>query len=124
MNIFVAIIGLIIVAATLAGVVMPSLLRVLIEWLNITTALRVVSGLGRIAFGALLVYIAPESRMTVPLQIIGFLMAVAGVVVLFLPNRLIQLLLDWFKEMPHYMVRIASIFGMAFGAFLAFAALY
>lgn len=120
LNVTVALIGVVIATVGVVGVLAPSLLLDLGRSLLSSNGLYAVAGI-RVAFGALLVLVAPLSRAPRTLRVIGAVIILNGLVTPFFGVERSEALLDWFSMRGDSFVRAMALFAIAFGAFVVYA---
>ncbi len=123
MPLLVALFGALIAAFAATGVVSPS------------TLLRAVSsvwsdGRGmwfavavRLVLGALLIVAAPDCRFPAAVRVLGIISIAAAGVLPLIGTKRVNTLVSWWTARPSSFIRAWSLFGVAFGAFLVYAAL-
>ena len=77
----------------------------------------------RILFGAILLAEATNLKFPFAMKIIGAISIAAAVVLLLIGQGRMDRFIDWFMKMTDNVMRVWSIFALAFGAFLIYATL-
>lgn len=77
----------------------------------------------RLALGALLIYVAPETRFPVFFKVLGGMAMLAAILLLLVGKDRISRLMAWFERMPALGIRLWLLFGIAFGALLIYGVL-
>ena len=107
--------GAVIIAIGLVGVVAPSILLEFGRSLQTPIALYVVAAV-RVAFGALLLWVASVSRRPTVLRLIGTIIVVAGLLTPFFGVERAQAMLTWWSGQGPLFMRgwagLAVIFGL------------
>ena len=83
------------------------------------TALYVVAAV-RIIFGALLLWVAAESRMPKTLRVIGVVLVIAGLVTPLFGVERSEAVLNWWSTQDPLLVRAAAAVLAIFGAFVIY----
>ena len=119
MNIIVAIIGWIIVAEGLLGIIRPHLLlEAVVGW---SPDLRLYITVGsRIVIGLLLFFAAPSCRLPRFTRIIGIITFVAGIVYIFIGASGLESMLQWISGKPSQLIQLLSLLAIILGGFLAY----
>ncbi len=119
----VALVGLLIAALGLVGLVNPAALRDGVRRLWATgLGMRVAFGL-RLALGVFLWLAAPECRFPTAIRVLGGITFASGVLVPVVGSVRIEALLDWWLGLPAGFVRGWACIAMAAGGFLLYAGL-
>lgn len=119
LNVAVASIGVVIAGVGVVGVLAPSLLLDLGRSLLSSNGLYAVAAI-RVAFGVLLLLVAPLSRMPRALRVIGAVIILNGLVTPFFGVERSEALLNWFSSRGAAFVRVMALFAIAFGAFVVY----
>jgi len=114
-------VGVLAVLLGLAATVRPRQLLRLARRLTVGTWLRVVVFAVRVALGTVLILVAPSTLLPLPLQVVGVLLIVAGIVVLVIGNDGVQRLLNRALSLGPVAVVVGGILGVLFGALLIYA---
>lgn len=114
------VIGLIIGAVGLVGVVAPLLVLEFGRSLLTPTALYFVAAF-RIGIGLVLVRVAPVSRVPAALRLVGILIIIAGVLTFFLGVEHSRAILDWWSSQGPSFMRFCLALPLALGLFLVYA---
>ena len=77
----------------------------------------------RLLLGAALVIAAPRSRFPATFEVLGWIAIAAAVALLFMGRKRLHKLVAWFERMPQPLIRAWLLFGVVFGAFLAYGTL-
>lgn len=120
MNVFIGCFGLLICMISLAVIIAPGLLRTVSGGFRITTSLRVLAGIIRILLGVAFLYSASATALPKFISIAGIVIAVAGVVLLFIPTQMMQDVIDWFSTSA-INARLVGVAGVLFGVPFAYA---
>ncbi len=112
--------GGIVGAMGLVGVAAPSVLLAFGRALQRPTALYIAAAI-RVGFGAVLVRVAPRSRMPKPLRILGCLSILVGVLMPFLGVARFQALLAWWAAQGAPLLRLWSGVAVALAGFIVYA---
>ena len=112
--------GALIAAIGIVGVAMPPVLLDLARSLQTSAALYVVVAV-RVAFGALLIFVAPVSRMPRTLRVIGTVIIVAALLALVFGVERAAVLLDWWSSQDTLLMRAWAMLAVIFGAFIIYA---
>jgi len=75
----------------------------------------------RIVFGGIMVYVGPETAFPEFLQILGYIVIVAGVILLFLGYARFHKIMEWWCGQSPNFFRSFAVFAILFGGFLAYA---
>jgi len=119
MNIIVAIIGWVIVAEGLLGIIRPHLLLEAVVGWSPDLLLYVTVG-GRILIGLLLFLAAPHCRFPRTTRVIGVIAFVAGIVYAFVGASRIGSIVQWISAQPSSVIQLLYVFVTILGAFLVF----
>ena len=112
--------GALIAAIGIVGVAMPPVLLDFARSLQTSAALYVVVAV-RVAFGALLIFVAPVSRMPRTLRVIGTVIIVAALLALVFGVERAAVLLDWWSNQNTLLMRAWAMLAVIFGAFIIYA---
>ncbi len=74
----------------------------------------------RLLLGLALIIAAPDSRFPLIFQALGWIVIVAAAVLAFMGRERIRRLVAWFERFSPPIIRMWSLFGVAFGGFLIF----
>jgi hypothetical protein len=119
----VALVGLLIAALGVLGLVNPPALRDGVKRLWGTgQGMRIAFGL-RLALGAFLWLAAPECRFPTAIRVLGGITFVSGLLVPVVGSVRITALLDWWLGLPAGFVRGWACIAMALGSVLLYAGL-
>jgi len=114
-------VGLIIAAIGILGLVAPSLLLDTARLAQSQVGLYVVAAL-RIAFGLALIGAASAARLPGTLRILGVLFVVAGIISPFFGVERIREILDWWSAQGPTFMRVWAVFPVMLGLFIVYAA--
>lgn len=112
--------GLIIAAIGVVGLVAPSALLEFGRSLQTTNALYIVAAV-RIAFGAVLLWVAPVARTPKILRALGALIVLAGVFTVFLGVERTRALFEWWSTRGPFFTQAWATVAIAFGLFIVYA---
>ena len=121
LNVAAMIIGLAIAVLGGVGLVAPSLLVDFGNSLLTETGLYIVAAV-RIAFGLLLLFAAPRSRMPRALRAIGIVIVIAGLITPLFGVERSASMFHWLSAQGFALVRVAATFAIVIGAFVLYAA--
>lgn len=79
-----------------------------------------VAVVARLLLGAALIVVAPDSRLPLVFEILGWFAIVAAVIILFAGRDRLRRFVAWFEQSSQAMIRVWLLFGIAFGAFLVY----
>ncbi len=102
------------------GLGSPSLLLALVSPLLAPGALYAVAAV-RVLYGALLIAVAPMSRMRRTLRVLGGAIIAAGLLTPLLGVERLAALVAWWAGQPPWFMRAWAALGVAFGAFVLYA---
>jgi hypothetical protein len=122
MRVAAVVIGLLVVAQGIAGLVAPEFFLRLIQLIQ-TPPNIYFAAVVRVAFGIVLVLAAPLSRAPIALRILGWLIAVGGLITPFLGVRLADVILGWWSQGPA-VVRAWAAGALVLGLFIVYATGY
>ena len=114
-------IGLLIVAQGVLGLVAPELFASVVKAFQ-TPPVIYLAALIRIAVGVVLVLAAPASRVPTGLRCLGALIVIGGLLTPVLGVQFAKLVLAWWSEGGPAIIRIWAVAALAIGAFIVFAA--
>ena len=120
MNVALSLIGLLIAAFGIAGMVAPSLLIEVGRMMSVEPAIYVVA-LVRIVVGAALFLAAPSSRAPIVIRILGGIIVAAGIATPFFGVERSLHVVDWLSRQGADFVRLVLILPVALGLFIAYA---
>lgn len=112
--------GVFVAAVGLVGVVAPDALLRIGEylatpgWIYISSALRV-------AFGLVLIRVAPVSRAPTALRVLGVITLIAGLITPFVGVDRAHAILEWSRAEGHAIVRFWAALAVIFGGFITYA---
>jgi len=78
------------------------------------------AGALRILFGALLLSVAPQSRLEAFLTILGVLSLVGGILIFLLKQAKLYAMMDWFEKRPAGFTRLWGIVAVVIGALFVY----
>jgi hypothetical protein len=113
-------VGFVIVALGLVGVVAPGVLVNLGRQSATSVGLYVVAAV-RIVVGLLLIGASSSSRMPRTLRIVGIVALIAGLATPFLGVERARTIMEWWLSPGPVVVRAASLFALALGGFIIYA---
>ena len=116
------VIGLLIVAQGIVGLVAPGFFLQLIQLIQ-TPPNIYFAAVVRVAFGVVLILAAPLSRAPIALRLLGGLIVVGGLITPFLGVRLADVILGWWSQGPG-IVRAWATGAMVLGFFIVYATGY
>ena len=116
------IIGLLIIAQGIVGLVVPEFFLRLIQSIQ-TPPIIYFAAIVRIAFGAVLVLAAPLSRAPIALRILGALIVLGGAMTPFFGVRLADIILGWWSQGPG-IIRAWATAALVLGVFIVYATGY
>jgi len=114
--------GILISLVCLAGVFLPAQLLHAVRAAWEYRAAMSVAITVRLGLGLLLVLAAPEGRFPPVFALLGWLAIAAGLLVPLAGRKRILRMLDWWAQCPTLVIRLWSLAGVAFGAFLLYGA--
>jgi hypothetical protein len=119
MNIIVSVIGWIIVAEGLVGIIRPRLiLEAVLGW---SPDLLLYTTVGtRIVLGLLLLLAAPSCRLPRFTGIIGIITFVAGIVYAFIGATRLGLIVQWAAAKPNGVIQLLYVLAVVLGGVLAY----
>jgi len=113
-------VGFLILAIGLVGLVAPGVLASLAERSVTAVGLYVVAAV-RILIGLVLIGASSASRMPRTVRVIGIVALVAGLATPFIGVERARAILDWWLAPGSVVVRVSCIFAVAFGCFVLYA---
>jgi hypothetical protein len=119
MQVAALVIGLLIVAQGIVGLVAPATFLQLIELIQ-TPPNIYFAAVVRVAFGVVLVVAAPLSRAPFTLRILGAMIVVGGLMTPFVGVRLAEIILGWWSQGPD-IIRAWAIGALVLGLFIVYA---
>ena len=120
MKILAIVIGLLIAAVCLVGVVAPSYILEIGRSLLTPMSLYGVAAL-RIGFGVVLLLVAADSRLPTALRVFGIAIILAGVFTLFLGVERSGAILDWWSGQGPLFMRFSLAVPLVMGLFIVYA---
>jgi hypothetical protein len=118
MKVAALVIGLLIVAQGIVGLVAPEFFLRLVQLIQ-TPPTIYFAAVVRVAFGIVLVLAAPSSRAPIALRILGGLIAVGGLITPFWGVRLADVILGWWSQGPG-ILRAWATGALALGLFIVY----
>ena len=112
--------GLIVAALGVLGVAAPSVLLEFGRSLQTTNALYIVAAV-RVMFGAILLWVAPASRIPKILRVLGVFIIIAGVFTPFFGVERARAMFDWWSTQGCFFTRAWAIVAVLFGLFISYA---
>ena len=123
MNIIIALVGGLICLAGLFILVAPTKFRNMFNNFN-GQPRYLFAIIFRIIFGAVLLWEAANLKFSFAMQIIGGISIVAAIVLLLMGQERMDRMIDWFmSRFSDELMRVWSVFALAFGAFLIYVTL-
>jgi hypothetical protein len=122
MRVAAVVIGLLVVAQGIVGLVAPEFFLRLIQLIQ-TPPIIYFAALVRVTFGIVLVLAAPLSRAPIALRILGGLVAMGGLITPFLGVRLAEVILGWWSQ-GSGVVRAWAAGALVLGLFIVYATGY
>jgi hypothetical protein len=119
MQVAALVIGLLIVAQGIVGLVAPATFLQLIELIQ-TPPNIYFAAVVRVAFGVVLVVAAPLSRAPFTLRILGAMIVVGGLMTPFVGVRLAEIVLGWWSQGPD-IIRAWATGALVLGLFIVYA---
>ena len=116
------VIGLLIAAVGVVGIIAPSGL-VLIAEHSITSGAFYVIAMVRVAFGLVLISVASVSRAPKTLRVLGYLILIAGITTALMGLMAIErahAIIEWWLRQGSIVVRLTGIPVLALGGFVAY----
>jgi hypothetical protein len=117
------VIGLLILAFGAVGIIAPSGL-VWIAQHSVTSGVFYVVATVRVAFGLVLISVAPVSRSPKALRVLGYIILITGITTAMMGLVAIErahAIIEWWLQQGSVVVRITGIPVMALGGFVAYA---
>ncbi len=114
------VIGLLIMAIGSLGVVLPETLSAAVRYLLTPLGLYLIAAF-RVAFGVVLILVAPSSRAPNFLRILGWIVVFAGIATPFIGVDRARAMLDWWSTLDPAVMRAWSGIGAVFGAAVVYA---
>ena len=112
--------GVVIVALSVWGVVVPNRLIALVTGsMNRGSGLYVRIG-SRVVLGVALIVAAPPARFPTLFAVLGWISIAAAIALSLFGRASLGALLGWLERMPTTLVRLWLVFGVVFGAFLLY----
>ncbi len=123
MKIIIALVGGLISLAGLLILISPAKFRDLFN--NFTGQPRYLFAIiFRVLFGAVLLWDAANLKFSFAMQIIGGISILAAIVLLLMGQDRVDRMIDWFmSKFTDELMRVWSVFALAFGAFLIYVTL-
>lgn len=121
MTAIIALFGALIAAACAVGFVRPAVLRQIFDGLSDQTV-WVSAVIARLAFGTLLLITADDLRFSYAMNLLGWIVIVAAVVILLLGPERIDRLVRWWLTLPDAVFRVSMAVAVAVGLFLVYVA--
>ena len=123
MPLLVALFGALIAAFAATGVASPAtLLRAVSSFWSDGRGMWIAVVM-RLVLGALLIVAAPDCRFPGAVRVLGFISIAAAVALPLIGTERVNTLVTWWTARPFSFIRAWSLLGVAFGAFLVYAAL-
>lgn len=122
MHLLIALLGLLIAAIGVVGLLAPTrLLRLVDLFWRGERSLYVASGM-RIVLGSLMILAAPYCAWPTVVTVLGVLTFVAGVLLVVIGFERVNKLIQWWQRRPPGVVRVSALFAVCFGVLLFWAA--
>ena len=121
-NIFAMVLGFVVAATGVLGMAAPSFLLEFGRLLQSPGALWIVAAM-RIAFGAILIWAAANSRTPRTLLVIGIVIVIAGLATPFFGIGRAQSMFDWWSAQGPFVMRAWPMAAVGFGLFIAYVTL-
>ena len=121
LSVVVSVVGAIIAGAGIVGILAPSVVFGFGSSLLTPAALYVVAAV-RVVFGAILVWVAPVSRMPKTVRVLGIVIIVAGVLTPLIGVERSEALLRWWSSQDPLLVRALFVLPIVLGVFLVYVA--
>ena len=118
MQLFVFLLGLLIVGVGLFGMAMPGRMTGMVARVNFTDGLRYLASAFRLAIGAVLYLVADQTDFPVIMRVLAGLSVLSGVVVLFLSRSTLQGWLETVQGWPTGAMRGIGAIALLLGGFL------
>jgi hypothetical protein len=113
-------IGLLIAAVGTVGILAPSGLVWIANHSVAPVELYVIAAV-RVAFGVLLISVAPASRAPKTLRVVGLIPLVAAIATPFVGVDRAPAIIEWWSQQGSGLVRLSAVFLLALGGFVAYA---
>lgn len=113
-------IGLLIAVQGILGIAAPDAFLSIVRFFQTPPVIYLAAAL-RVVFGVVLVRAAPASRAPKVLRVLGFIIAVGGLVTPFVGVRAGHVILDWWSAGGPALVRVWAGVSLALGAFIVYA---
>ncbi len=123
MSLLVALFGALIAAFAATGVASPATLLRAVSSLWSDGRGMWIAVVMRLVLGALLIVAAPDCRFPETVRVLGIIAIAAAVVLPLIGTERMNTLVAWWTARPSSFIRAWSLLGVAFGAFLVYAAL-
>lgn len=120
MSVMVSILGVVMVAIGVLGVVQPHRLVDFVTYFRRPTRFRIAI-LVRLILGVALLIAAPYCRWPLVVQLIGMIAILAAVVILACGQKRLDTLIAWWVTRPPAVMRVSALFALGFGALLVYA---
>lgn len=115
-------VGVLMCAAALAGLAVPSLLAGLASRVVVSRPMRIAAVTLRIVFGAIVILVADQTLYPWPMKILGVIFIMAGTLVAMIGGNTLEKWVDEMKTNSAW-CRVLSLAALAVGAFLVHASL-
>lgn len=109
--------GLLIVLAGLVIVVKPNVLVDLVPGLLQGKKLFMVASV-RLLAGCAMLVAAPQAHHPLFMEIIGWIAVLAGLLMMVMPPKAMQVIIGWVENFPVWLMRVFSPIVLAFGGYL------
>ncbi|MAE65952.1 MAG: hypothetical protein CMJ18_16900 [Phycisphaeraceae bacterium] len=119
MAIIVPILAVLIILIGVIGLVQPKLLKSLVDRMSGKKQFWIAVGV-RLVMGVLLLWVAPQCRWSIVVQVVGGIAILAAIAILVIGPVKLDLLVKWWL-MRSSRLRTSAIFAIAFGVLLLYA---
>ena len=120
MAVMVSILGVVMVAIGVLGVVQPRRLVDFVTYFRRPTRFRIAI-LVRLVLGIVLLIAAHSCRWPVVVQVVGVISILAALVILACGQKRLDTFIAWWVTRPPAVMRVSALFALAFGALLFYA---
>jgi hypothetical protein len=120
MSTIVLLLGLLIVIMGGLIVLSPVRMRPLVGMFR-SRSMTVMAASLRVVLGIVLISAAPECRLAPVVYLLGFLMALAGVALIFVGQARVEAMINWWLRLPTGTARLWGFVAVLFGLVLVYA---
>jgi len=120
MAVIVSILGVLVAAIGLMGIVQPRRIIDLVEYWRGPTRFRLAIVV-RLVLGCVLLVVAPTCRLPIVVNLIGAIAIVAAVVIRIVGQKRLDSFIAWWLAHPPALIRLSVLFAVAFGVLLVYA---